>query len=79
MHTKKGIVTSTKMQKTAIVTVYTYKVHPKYKKRYRVSKKFMAENPANLYQEGETVMIKEARPLSKRKRWIITEKVQLQK
>ena len=47
MRTKKGIVTSNKQNKTIVVTVNTYKNHPKYKKRYRVSKKYHVDNPKN--------------------------------
>ena len=41
MRAKKGIVSSNKQDKTIVVTVHTYKNHPKYKKRYRVSSKFL--------------------------------------
>lgn len=71
MRTKTGTVTSTKMDKTIVVTVDTYKTHPKYKKRYKVSAKFYAHDEANACQEGQTVTIRETRPLSKLKRWEI--------
>ena len=45
MRTKTGTVTSKKMDKTLVVTVHSYKNHPIYKKRYRVSNKFYADNP----------------------------------
>jgi small subunit ribosomal protein S17 len=57
------------MDKTLVLTVHSYKNHPKYKKRYRVSKKFYAHNPENKYEEGDKVTIYESRPLSKLKRW----------
>ena len=44
MRTKKGLVTSDKMNKTIVVSVHTYKSHPKYKKRYRITKKFYAHD-----------------------------------
>lgn len=69
MRTKTGTVTSTKMDKTVVVTVDNYKTHPKYKKRYKVSTKFYAHDEANACQEGQTVTIRETRPLSKLKRW----------
>jgi small subunit ribosomal protein S17 len=47
MRTKKGVVTSTKMDKTIVVSVHTYKNDPKYKKKYRVTKKFHAHDEAN--------------------------------
>jgi small subunit ribosomal protein S17 len=69
MRTIKGIVTSNKMDKTAVVSVYTYKSHPIYKKRYRVTKKFYAHDENNVAVLGDVVVIKEIRPLSKLKRW----------
>jgi small subunit ribosomal protein S17 len=70
---KKGIVVSDKMDKTVVVMVHTYKVHPKYKKRYRTSKKFYADDPGNSHKIGEEITIYETRPLSKLKRWTVVE------
>ncbi|MFC1600382.1 30S ribosomal protein S17 [Patescibacteria group bacterium] len=67
------MVTSKKMDKTLVLTVHSYKNHPKYKKRYRVSKKFYADNPENKFEEGDKVTIYESRPLSKLKRWTTEE------
>lgn len=70
MRSKKGIITSNKQDKTIIVTVHTYKRHPKYKKQYRVSKKFHVHNPMNKkFKIGEEITFYETRPLSKLKRW----------
>ncbi|MBD3328074.1 30S ribosomal protein S17 [Candidatus Peregrinibacteria bacterium] len=69
MRTKKGIVTSNKMDQTVVVTVHRYQNHPKYKKRYRISKKFYAHDPENKYQIGDEITIYESTPLSKLKRW----------
>ena len=71
MRTKKGIIVSTKMDKTIVVNVHSYKNHPKYKKRYRVSNKFYADDPKGAYKEGDEVVIYESRPLSKLKRWTV--------
>lgn len=71
MRTKKGIVTSTKMDKTIVVSVETYKSDPKYKKRYKVTRKFYAHDENNACKEGDIVTIKETRPLSKLKRWVV--------
>ncbi len=71
MRSKKGTVTSAKMDKTIVVTVHSYKTHPKYKKKYRVSKKFYAHDEANKFKEGEEVTIYETKPLSKLKRWTV--------
>jgi small subunit ribosomal protein S17 len=69
MRTIKGIVTSDKMDKTIVVTVHTYKRHPKYKKMFRTSNKFYVDDPMNEYKVGDEVTIMETRPLSKTKRW----------
>ena len=44
MRTKKGVVTSTKSDKTIVVSVHTYKSDTKYKKKFRVTKKFHAHD-----------------------------------
>lgn len=75
MRTKKGVVTSAKMDKTIVVSVHVYQSHPKYKKRYRVTTKFYAHDEQNSCKEGDVVVIKETRPLSKKKRWDLIEKI----
>ncbi|PJB16022.1 30S ribosomal protein S17, partial [Candidatus Falkowbacteria bacterium CG_4_9_14_3_um_filter_38_19] len=57
------------MDKTVVVKVSRVKIHPKYHKRYHVSKKYQAHDEKNQYQEGDRVQIVETRPLSKNKRW----------
>ncbi|MBI5152220.1 30S ribosomal protein S17 [Candidatus Peregrinibacteria bacterium] len=69
MRTKEGIVVSDKMNKTIVVKVESAKEHPKYKKRFKTSKKYYADNPENKYKVGDKVIIYETRPLSKLKRW----------
>lgn len=70
MRTKTGIISSNKMQKTLVVTVDSYKNHPKYKKRYKVSKKFYAHvEDASKFNIGDAVTISETKPVSKLKRW----------
>lgn len=71
MRTKTGVVTSVKMDKTIVVAVDTYKTHPKYKKRYKVTSKFYAHDENNTAELGQVVTINECRPLSKMKRWIL--------
>ena len=71
MRTKKGVVTSTKMDKTIVVSVETYRNDPKYKKRFKITKKFYAHNEDTKISEGDIVTIKETRPTSKLKRWVI--------
>jgi small subunit ribosomal protein S17 len=74
MRSKKGLITSNKQEKTLVVTVHTYKRHPKYLKRYRTSKKYHVDNPENKkFEEGDEVIIYETKPISKLKRWTIVE------
>jgi len=68
-----GVVVSNKMQKTIVVRVDRILIHPKYKIKYKKSKKFMAHDEHNVCQIGDKVRIIECRPLSKRKRWRLLE------
>jgi len=70
----KGVVTSDKMMKTIVVEVSHMKKHPKYKKYFKVSKKYKAHDEENQYHTGDQVLIKEIRPMSKEKRWIVVRK-----
>lgn len=71
--TRIGVVVSDKMDKTIVVKVETFKIHPIYKKRFRVSKKFKAHDEENTCQMGDKVKIMETRPLSKDKRFRLIE------
>ncbi|MFA5360298.1 MAG: 30S ribosomal protein S17 [Patescibacteria group bacterium] len=64
-----GVVVSDKMSKTRVVSVESIKVHPIYKKRYKVNKKYKVHDEKNLYKVGDKVQFIECRPLSKDKRW----------
>lgn len=66
-----GIVKSAKMQKTAVVDVVHFKVHPKYLKRIKVNKSYITHNEVGA-KEGDSVSLEEIRPLSKNKHWQIT-------
>jgi small subunit ribosomal protein S17 len=70
--TKTGTITSNKMKNTIVVSVQMSKPHPKYKKRYMVSKKFYAHcEDSSKFNIGDEVTISETRPVSKLKRWKI--------
>ena len=72
MKVKKGIVTKTGQDKTIILTIHSYKNHPKYKKRYRISKKFHVHNPDNKqFNIGDEILFYETRPISKLKKWTV--------
>lgn len=73
MRTKQGTVTSAKMTGTVAVTVHRSKFHPKYKKRYSVSKKFLADSKGFDLAVGDEVVITECRPLSKNKHFRVTQ------
>jgi len=64
-----GVVVSDKMDKTIVVKVERRYQHPIYKKYIRRSKKYHAHDENNQCKMGETVSIRECRPLSKLKRW----------
>lgn len=67
----KGTVVSNKMDKTIVVLVERIKEHPRYKRRYRVFKKYKAHDPENKCKVGDKVIIQESRPISREKRWIV--------
>ena len=64
-----GRVVSDKMDKTITVQVDTRKIHPKYGKRVKYSKKYKAHDELNSAKEGDIVRIMETRPLSATKRF----------
>ena len=67
-----GKVVSDKMEKTVVVAVERQVRHGLYGKSQRKTSKFVAHNEANEARVGDTVAIAESRPLSRRKRWIVT-------
>ena len=74
MRTKVGTITAAKMKDTVTVTIHRSVFHPLYRKRYRVSKKFLADTKGVTdLGIGDTVEITECRPLSKRKCFKVTE------
>ncbi len=72
MKTLQGTVTAAKMTQTVTVTVHRLLFHPKYKKRFRISKKFLADTAEIQPKVGDLVEITECRPLSKRKHFTVT-------
>ena len=62
-----GTVTSTKQDKTIIITSHTQKTHPLYRKQYTETTNFMAHDEKNEAQVGDKVEIVECRPISARK------------
>ena len=68
-----GHVISNKMEQTAVVVVETRRPHRLYKRIVKQISKFMVHDENNECQIGDTVQIMEHRPISKEKRWIVTE------
>ena len=66
-----GRVTSNKMEQTATVQVERRIKHPLYGKFMRRSKKYHVHDEKNVLNIGDVVQIKECRPLSKTKSWIL--------
>jgi small subunit ribosomal protein S17 len=71
--TKVGRVVSDKMDKTVVVSVERLRRHPVYKRVVRLSSQFKAHDADNSAHVGDTVRIEESRPLSREKRWRVTE------
>ena len=70
-----GTVVSDKMDKTVVVAVARQIRHAVYGKIQRRTSTFVAHNEDNAAKMGDTVNIAETRPLSRRKRWIVTQVV----
>jgi small subunit ribosomal protein S17 len=67
-----GTVVSDKMDKTVVVSVERQVRHALYGKSQKKTSKFVAHDEGNEAKVGDTVAIAESRPLSRRKRWIVT-------
>jgi small subunit ribosomal protein S17 len=67
--TLEGVVISNRMQKSVVVRVERTVRHPLYEKIIRKSSKFMAHDEENKCRVGDRVVIRETRPISKRKCW----------
>lgn len=67
-----GRVVSDAADKTVTVSVERRFKHPLYGKVVSTNKKYLAHDEANAYGVGDTVEITSARPLSKRKRFVVT-------
>jgi small subunit ribosomal protein S17 len=68
---KQGVVVSDKMQKSVIVSTERRVQHDVYGKMQKRTSKFVAHDENNEAKVGDTVIITESRPLSKRKRWAL--------
>jgi len=68
-----GTIVSNKMDKTVVVMVERLVKHPLYHKYIKRRAKFAAHDENNACQVGDKVLITDSRPLSKTKRWRVSE------
>src|ERR1700744_459997 len=73
---RQGIVVSDKADKTITVRIDTARRHRRYEKIVRTSRNLHAHDESNDAHIGDTVIVREARPLSRTKRWRLVEVVQ---
>lgn len=69
-----GVVVSTKMKDTVVISIDSFKKHPKYGKYIKSQNKIMAHDEGNTCKEGETINIIETRPISKNKKFTVIKK-----
>ena len=68
-----GEVTSTKMEQTVVVKVTRKVKHPIYKKFIKRYKKYLAHTASVVPKKGDIVKIISTKPISRRKRWQVSE------
>jgi small subunit ribosomal protein S17 len=71
-----GVVVSDKMQKSVVVAVERQIRDPLYGKTQKRTSTFLAHNETDDVKVGDRVAIVESRPLSRRKRWVVTRVVE---
>ncbi|MCG8433916.1 MAG: 30S ribosomal protein S17 [Gammaproteobacteria bacterium] len=76
VRTLTGTVVSNKMEKTIAVLIDRKVKHPMYGKYIRRHTKLLAHDEKNECREGDTVTIRETRPLSKHKSWALVDIVE---
>ena len=71
-----GTVVSNKMAKSVVVTIERQVRHSTYGKQQRLTSRFMAHDEESTAKVGDRVALVPSRPLSRRKRWVVTRIVQ---
>ncbi len=71
-----GEVLSDKMNKTVVVGITRFVLHPRFKKYIKRTTKVYAHDEENRCKVGDKVLIRETRPLSKLKRWVVIKRVE---
>ncbi len=67
-----GTVVSNKMAKSVVVTIERRVRDGLYGKQQRLTSRFMAHDEQNASKVGDRVVLVASRPLSRRKRWVVT-------
>jgi len=67
-----GVVVSDRMEKSVVVTIERQVRHGVYGKTQRLTSRFMAHDEEQQAKVGDRVALVESRPLSRRKRWVVT-------
>ncbi len=70
-----GVVVSDKMDKTRVVLVTRYEMHPKYKKYIKRNKRYKVHDAKNAFHIGDRVRIEACAPLSRHKAFAAVEKL----
>ena len=70
---RSGVVVSDKMAKTVVVSIERTVMHPRYKKILRRRSRVKAHDETNQCRVGDRVLLVECRPLSRDKRWRVSE------
>jgi small subunit ribosomal protein S17 len=70
---REGVVVSDAMEATVIVAIVERVRHPRYGKTVQRTKRLYVHDPENTAKVGDKVRVSETRPLSKLKRWRLTE------
>jgi len=68
----KGVVVSRSGDKTVVLEAIAVSRHPLYGKKVVKSRRFLVHDPENKAQVGDEIVVRQSRPLSARKRWVIT-------
>jgi small subunit ribosomal protein S17 len=71
-----GTVVSNKMDKTIVVNIERKVKHPLYGKYVKKFSKMYAHDDTNVCKPGDVVLIKQSRPLSKTKHWVLVEVIE---
>lgn len=71
-----AVVVSSKMQKTAVVSIESRIKHPVFQKFRTVRKKYKIHDEKNEAKPGDIVLIRQSRPLSREKRWVLVKVIE---